>query len=114
MSITTEQAERLADRVEDEGGLSIVADALRDLAAERDALRAENEKLRRLVRVLLENDPDDMAADAVTVLDVWRKEAREFFDARNKARQAHMEKMRADHAAEIFAAVRSSVLGEKE
>jgi hypothetical protein len=38
MSITTEEVERLAERVEDEGGLSIVADALRDLAAERDYL----------------------------------------------------------------------------
>ncbi len=84
------------------------------LKAENARLRPESRKLRRLVRTLLENDPDDMAADGVTVLDVWRKEAREFFDARNKARQAHMEKMRADHAAEIRAAVRSSVLGEKE
>jgi hypothetical protein len=39
--ITTEEAERLAERVEDEGGLSIVAAALRSLAAERDALRAD-------------------------------------------------------------------------
>jgi hypothetical protein len=85
-----------------------------DRKAENARLRPESRKLRRLVRILLENDPDDMAADAVTVLDVWRKEAREFFDARNKARQAHMEKMRADQAAEIRAAVRSSVLGEKE
>jgi hypothetical protein len=85
-----------------------------DRKAENARLRPESRKLRRLVRTLLENDPDDMAADGVTVLDVWRKEAREFFDARNKARQAHMEKMRADHAAEIRAAVRSSVLGEKE
>jgi hypothetical protein len=38
MTITTEEAERLAERVEDEGGLSIVADDLRDLAAERDYL----------------------------------------------------------------------------
>jgi hypothetical protein len=38
MTITTEEAERLAERVEDEGGLSITADALRDLAAERDYL----------------------------------------------------------------------------
>jgi hypothetical protein len=84
------------------------------LEAENARLRPESRKLRRLVRILLENDPDDMAADAVTVLDVWRKEAREFFDARDKARQAHMEKIRADHAAEIRAAVRSAVLGETE
>jgi cell division protein FtsB len=46
------------------------------LQAENARLRPESRKLRRLVRDLLENDPDDMAADAVTVLDVWRKEAR--------------------------------------
>lgn len=33
------------------------------------------EKLESLVRCLLENNPDDSAADAVTVLDVWRKDA---------------------------------------
>jgi hypothetical protein len=36
----------------------------------------EIERLRRLVKVLLDNDPNDMAADAVTVLMVWREEAR--------------------------------------
>lgn len=41
----------------------------------RDA-RAENERLRALVQALLDNDPDDDAADGVTVLEVWRKEAR--------------------------------------
>ena len=40
MTVTTEEAEELALRVEDEGGLSIVADALRSFAAERDALQA--------------------------------------------------------------------------
>lgn len=35
----------------------------------------EIERLRGLVRCLLENDPDDDAADGVSVLDVWRKEA---------------------------------------
>ena len=37
----------------------------------------EIERLRTLIRVLVENDPNDYAADAVTVLDVWRKDARE-------------------------------------
>jgi hypothetical protein len=46
----------------------------------REVMRG-NAKLVRLVEILLENDPDDMAADAVTVLDVWRKEAREVLDA---------------------------------
>ena len=40
MTVTTEEAEELALRVEYEGGLSIVADALRSLAAESDALQA--------------------------------------------------------------------------
>jgi hypothetical protein len=35
----------------------------------------EIERLRELVRAMLENNPDDMAADGITVLDVWRKEA---------------------------------------
>ncbi len=39
-------------------------------------LQAENERLRYLVQVLIDNDPNDCAADAVTVLDVWRKEAK--------------------------------------
>ena len=34
----------------------------------------EIERLRGLVRCLVENDPNDYAADAVTVLDVWRGE----------------------------------------
>ena len=37
----------------------------------------EIERLRDLIKVLLYNDPDDIAADAVTVLEVWRKEASE-------------------------------------
>jgi hypothetical protein len=46
MTITTEEAEWLADWVEEEGGLSFKAAGLRFLAAERDALRAENARLR--------------------------------------------------------------------
>ncbi len=41
-----------------------------------DAGEAHAGELARLVQVLLDNDPNDDAADAVTVLDVWRKEAR--------------------------------------
>jgi hypothetical protein len=41
MTITTEEAEWLADWVEEKGGLSLRAAGLRALAAERDALRAE-------------------------------------------------------------------------
>ena len=38
-------------------------------------LTAENKRLRELVTCLLHSDPADMAADAVTVLDMWRKDA---------------------------------------
>ncbi len=40
MTITTEEANWLADWVEEEGGLSLRAAGLRSLAAERDALKA--------------------------------------------------------------------------
>ena len=46
MTITTEEAERLADGVEDAHSLFVTAAALRSLAAERDALKAENARLR--------------------------------------------------------------------
>jgi len=36
----------------------------------------KDRRLQELIRCLLDNDPDDDAADGVTVLDVWRKEAR--------------------------------------
>jgi hypothetical protein len=43
---------------------------------EKHALRAEIIRLRSLVQCLLDNDPNDDAADGVTVLMAWRKEAR--------------------------------------
>jgi hypothetical protein len=46
-----------------------------------DVANADNAKLRVLVRALLDNDPDDMAADGVTVLMAWRKEARRALEA---------------------------------
>ena len=69
--------------------------------------QARATKLTRLVEILVENDPEDMAADAVTVLDVWRKEARELLarHARLDARQAAMEKMRENESVEIRAAL---------
>ena len=78
-----------------------------ELEAETKELQARATKLTRLVEILVENDPEDMAADAVTVLDVWRKEAREFLarHARLDARQTGMEKMRENEAAEILAAL---------
>jgi hypothetical protein len=36
------------------------------------------ERARDLVSCLVKNDPNDYAADAVTVLDVWRKDAEIF------------------------------------
>lgn len=42
-----------------------------------DALKKRVTKLERLVQCLIDEDPYDMAADGVTVLEVWRKEARE-------------------------------------
>jgi hypothetical protein len=70
-------------------------------------LQARATKLTRLVEILVENDPEDMAADAVTVLDVWRKEACELLarHARLNARQAGMEQMRENESAEIRAAL---------
>jgi hypothetical protein len=50
MSITTEQAEQMAEICDQLGGFAQCAAALRSIAAERDALRAENEKLRELLR----------------------------------------------------------------
>lgn len=41
----------------------------------------EVERLRDLVNCLIENDPNDYTADAVTVLDVWRKDARDLIAA---------------------------------
>ena len=41
----------------------------------------EVERLRSLVSDMIENDPNDYAADAVTVLDVWRKDARDLIAA---------------------------------
>ncbi len=40
------------------------------------AVEAREAALAGLVDALLQNEPDDMAADGITVLDVWRKEAR--------------------------------------
>ena len=39
----------------------------------------ELRKLRELAKAMLDNDPNDMAADGVTCLDVLRKESRQLF-----------------------------------
>lgn len=54
---------------------SYLRDEIGRLRFELNRLRASHARLLGLVRVLLDNDPDDMAGDAITVLDVWRKEA---------------------------------------
>jgi len=46
MTITTEEAEQMAEICDQLGGFAQCAAALRSLAAERDALKAENKKLR--------------------------------------------------------------------
>jgi uncharacterized coiled-coil protein SlyX len=47
----------------------------------RDEARQENKRLRTLVETLLKEDPNELAADGgVTVLDVWRKEARQLLE----------------------------------
>ena len=43
----------------------------------------EIEQLRSLVRAMIENDPEDMAADGVTVLAAWRQRAMEIVDPAN-------------------------------
>lgn len=53
------------------------------LAAQVGEQQGEVERLRALVQCLLDNDPDDYAADGVTVLQVWRKQAREALNTRN-------------------------------
>ncbi|MFN7610583.1 MAG: hypothetical protein ACK5QX_06550, partial [bacterium] len=53
MTITTEQAEQMAEICDQLGGFAQCAAALRSLAAERDALKAENEKLRTALRGVL-------------------------------------------------------------
>lgn len=49
-------------------GLDAVADEL----IQRRALQT---RVRSLLEAIVQGDPNEMAADAVTVLDVWRKEA---------------------------------------
>lgn len=51
---------------------------IKRLTADRDAARRDLAEAARLVECLLNEDPNDMAADAVTVLDVWRERARAF------------------------------------
>ena len=67
MTITTEEAEftRLAARFNESASHKIFVAALRSLAAERDALRAENEKLRGALRAF------PGFVDDATIGDVW-------------------------------------------
>jgi hypothetical protein len=58
--------------------MSLVSAVIKGLTQkEIQELRAENAQLRDLVRVLLDNEPDDLIADGgLTVLDGWRDSAR--------------------------------------
>ena len=86
MTITTEEAERLAEWCN--VGLPIIATALRSLAAERDALKAENENLRESLR---------LAIDAV---EFWSSYASPYFQDKHDL-SGDLQKLRA-------------ALGEKE
>lgn len=48
----------------------------KDLLNDARDLMRENRQLRAMVQTLIDNEPDDMAADGVTVFDVWRKDAK--------------------------------------
>lgn len=50
-------------------------------AKEIETLRAALQEARDIITCLVENDPNDYAADAVTVLQVWRKDAVDFISA---------------------------------
>ena len=67
MTITTEEAEVLADMVEDQCNLSSPAIGLRALAAERDALQLENARLREALRL------------AIDVVEFWSAYATPYF-----------------------------------
>jgi hypothetical protein len=53
MTITTEEAGQMAEICGQLGGFAQCAAALRSLAAERDALKAENEKLQDALRAVM-------------------------------------------------------------
>jgi hypothetical protein len=61
--------------IEDNEHLCEFRDKLCEALGRELVLEDKIERLRTLIRILLDNDPDDEAADGVTVLQVWRKEA---------------------------------------
>ncbi len=76
MSITTEEAEQLAEICDQLGGFAQCAAALRSLAAERDRLRAENEKLREALKTARRDALEEAARAAEDCDHPW-VEARE-------------------------------------
>jgi predicted RNase H-like nuclease (RuvC/YqgF family) len=72
------QVERLQDNVKVEANLRReFRDEVEELRAKLAEAQGAEERLRGLICTLLENDPNELAADGgITVLDVWRKEAR--------------------------------------
>lgn len=76
-TITKDGKIKFADGLSKDEATTQAAQLLAEkFSALHQAQAARIATLKRLVEILIENDPDDMAADAVTVLDVWRKEAR--------------------------------------
>lgn len=75
-----EENERLMaalDELNTEHAHALLADKMvRQAVARTGDLAKECGELRALVQAMINNNPDDMVADGVTVLDAWRKAAR--------------------------------------
>jgi regulator of replication initiation timing len=80
--ITTEEAERLA-RWCDTDGFTERATALRSLAAERDALRAENARLREALQTARRDAREDCAKWHDEVASEYKKESQLLYEAKD-------------------------------
>jgi hypothetical protein len=89
MSTTKEQAEQMAEICDQLGGFAQCATALRSLAAERDALQAENEKLRATLNlaVTAHHEAVNTAISLVAERDTLRAALKECADALHYAGQ---------------------------
>lgn len=66
---------RLIGRHEPFATAKFCAEDLKRAADRIDVLLDKEEHYRGLIKSVLRNEPSDMAADGVTVLEVWRKDA---------------------------------------